>query len=107
VLIGDMGGDTAGTAYSTFYNGVMGASQMSRQQIDAYRQAGLIDESKVQKIKGSSNVQMDPGALKGVLEHSKDLDEWVANTLAPAFHSAAEKIAADSGGKITEGAAYD
>jgi hypothetical protein len=105
VLIGDMSGDTAGTAYSTFYNSVMGAAQMSRQQIDAYRQAGLVDESKVRKIKGSSNVQMDPGAIKGVLEYSHDLDQWVANVMAPSFHEAAKKIAAKSG--VSEDAAYD
>ena len=105
VLIGDMGGDTAGTAYSTFYNSVMGAAQMSRQQLEAYRTAGLIDEAKVHKIKGSSNVSMDPGAIKGVAEYSKDLDQWVANTMAPAFHEAAKKIAAKEG--ISEDAAYD
>ena len=105
VLIGDMGGDTAGTAYSTFYNSVMGAAQMSRQQLEAYRAAGLIDEGKVHKIKGSSNMQMDPGAIKGVLEYSHDLDEWVANVMAPGFHAAAKKIAEKEG--ISEDAAYD
>jgi hypothetical protein len=105
VAIGDMGGDTAGTAYSTLYNGLMGATQMSRQQIDAYRTAGLLDESKVHKIKGSSNVQMDVGAIKGVQEYSKDLDQWVANTMAPAFHDAAKKIAEKQG--ISEDSAYD
>jgi hypothetical protein len=105
VLIGDMGGDTAGTAYSTFYNSVMGAAQMSRQQLEAYRSAGLIDESKVHKIKGSSNMQMDPGAIRGVLDYSHDLDQWVAKVMAPAFHDAAKKIAGEEG--ISEDAAYD
>ena len=56
-----------------------------------------LSTSRRSEIKGSSNVNMQPGAIKGVAEYSNDLDQWVANTMAPAFHEAAKKIAEKEG----------
>jgi hypothetical protein len=101
-LVGDFGGDTGGTALATFYNTMSGAAQLTRQQVDILEKSGMLDPTKVHKVKGSNAMQMDPGAIKGWLQYEHDPDQFVQQVLAPALHALANKDSATGMGKADD-----
>lgn len=100
VLAGDLGGDRAGTAMMTLYQLITGATTMSKQQYEVFKAAGLIDNTKVTTDKGG-RINAQPGAIKGSLEHSDNLYEWV-QSIIPGIHGLAVSMAEKDHGNVAK-----
>ncbi len=91
VMAADLGGQKAGTALMTLRQLLTGATTISRQQLDVFQQAGLIDMSKVKRIEGSNATEIAPGAITGSLAGQSNIFQW-AQQIAPSLHALSEKI---------------
>ena len=101
VMAADLGGDGAGTSLMTLRQLLTGATSISRQQLDVFQRAGLIDMSKVKKVPGSNSMQVEPGAIEGSLEGQNNIYAW-AQQIAPKLHKLAGEIAQKDGLKESQ-----
>jgi hypothetical protein len=89
VLTADLGGDAAGTALMTLQQLQMGANTLSKQQATQLAELGLLDMSKATKTGfGGGRLQLQPGAIKGSLQHVGDLPGWIKDVVYPALEKA-------------------
>lgn len=90
VLGADLGGSATGTALMTTENFEHGANVLSKQQFGTLNDLGLVDASKAHKTGfGGGKLQLDPGAMKGSLEHPGDVPGWIHDVVWPAIIKAA------------------
>ncbi|UPT97257.1 hypothetical protein J4G48_0003480 [Bradyrhizobium barranii subsp. apii] len=89
VLAADLGGSAAGTTLMTLQQLQTGANTLSKQQAQVLADLGLLDMSKATATGfGGSRLQLQPGAIKGSLEHIGDLPGWIKDTVYPALKQA-------------------
>ncbi len=89
VMAADLGGSGAGTTLMTLQQLQMGATTLSKQQGEVLENLGLLDMSKVTRTGfGGGRLQVQPGGLKGSLEHMGDLPGWIKDVVYPAIEKA-------------------
>ncbi len=89
VLGADLGGSQAGTTLMTLQQLQMGATTLSKQQGETLANLGLLDMSKTTATGfGGGRLQVQPGGIKGSLEHMGDLPGWIREVVYPALQKA-------------------
>jgi hypothetical protein len=89
VLAADLGGSAAGTTLQTLQQLQMGATTLTKQQAAVLSDLGLLDMSKAAATGfGGGRLQLQPGAIKGSLEHTGDLPGWIKDVVYPALEKA-------------------
>jgi hypothetical protein len=88
--IAELGGASAGTGTQRMYNTIQGTRRWTRQQYDEWRRLGLIDPSHVEGDLGGK-LNLKPGAVRGGLDYSGDMEGYVNQVIRPAFEKAGIK----------------
>jgi len=82
-LVQAMGGDTAGTAHMSLYNGLYQGRTTKRAARNLEKLGLIADPSKVHHDKSGQLSFMDPGALKGAQLFKDNLVQWARDILLP------------------------
>lgn len=83
-LIQEIRGEKAGTGYQRMYNAAIGTRRWTKSQYKMWNDLGLIDPTKVTTDRGGG-VNLAPGAVKGVIERSGDMQRVMEELIRPAL----------------------
>lgn len=87
-LMNEMGGERAGTGWNRMSNTIMGTRRWTHQQYDAWKDLGLIDQSKVLGGDSGGMLNFAPGGpITGGMANIGDLENFITKTVMPAFQS--------------------
>jgi hypothetical protein len=87
VLMADLGGNSAGTAFMSLHQFRTGANTLSRQQFDILKKAHLLNSGGFTDMGGRINIK--PGGMVGSEKYSGDEPGWIRNVLMPHLHAIA------------------
>jgi hypothetical protein len=85
VLMADLGGNSAGTAFMSLHQFRTGANTLSRQQFDILKKAHLLNSGGFTDMGGRINIK--PGGMLGSEQYSGDEPGWIKNVLMPHLHA--------------------
>jgi hypothetical protein len=86
-MINEVGGERAGTGWARMTNTIQATRRWTRQQYEAFKSLGLIDQENVLGGDLGGKLNFKPGAspIKGGMANLGDMADEIANVIRPAF----------------------